>query len=99
MAFRNLPAIQAIGIQHPRRMMSDSVQYPPGYLEEDHGRRVIAACSVILVITTVLLPLRFYARSLAPGQRAWDDHLLIPAYVLLLGLVACLYGKSAEAYS
>lgn len=72
-------------------------QYPPGYLEVDHGSRVLASCTTILVVTTILFPLRFYARGLAPGQRAWDDHLLFPSYILLLGLIASVYGTSFSA--
>lgn len=73
--------------------MSAAVSFPPGYLKENNGPRAIAACTVILVITTILFPMRFYSRSLTPGQRAWDDHLLIPAYMFLLGLIACVYGQ------
>ncbi|KAL7624946.1 hypothetical protein AAE478_004160 [Parahypoxylon ruwenzoriense] len=72
-------------------------QFPPGYLEEDNGGRVIAATTTILVITTVLFASRLYARSLTTAPRGWDDHLLIPAYILLLGLIGSLYAEVIQA--
>ncbi|KAI1342702.1 hypothetical protein F5Y15DRAFT_312660 [Xylariaceae sp. FL0016] len=71
--------------------------YPPGYLEENRGDSVIAAATVILIFTTVLFGLRLYARSLTNAKRGWDDHLLIPAYVFLLGLLSCLYADVDQA--
>lgn len=65
--------------------------FPPGYLEEDHGPRVIAANTTILVVSTILFALRLIARSLTPAKRGWDDHVLIPAYIFLLGLIITLY--------
>ncbi|KAF3063484.1 hypothetical protein GL218_02765 [Daldinia childiae] len=72
-------------------------QFPPGYLEEDHGGRVIAAVTTILVITTVLFGLRLWARSLTTAQRGWDDHVLIPAYIFLLALCGSLYAEVLQA--
>lgn len=68
-------------------------QFPPGYLEETKGGRVLAANTVILVSSTVLLALRLYARSLTRASRGWDEFLLVPAWVLLLGLIICLYSR------
>ncbi|KAI1389364.1 uncharacterized protein F4822DRAFT_198327 [Hypoxylon trugodes] len=72
-------------------------QFPPGYLEENNGGRVIAAATTILVITTILFALRLYARSLTSAARGWDDHVLIPAYILLLGLIGSLYAEVLQA--
>ncbi|KAI1475335.1 hypothetical protein K445DRAFT_314477 [Daldinia sp. EC12] len=72
-------------------------QFPPGYLEEDHGGRVIAAVTTILVVTTVLFGLRLWARSLTTAQRGWDDHVLIPAYIFLLALLGSLYAEVIQA--
>jgi hypothetical protein len=67
--------------------------FPPGYLEEDNGGRVIAAVTTMLVIATILYALRLYARSLTKAPRGWDDHVLIPAYIFFLGLVSCMYAE------
>ena len=73
---------------------TNMTDFPPGYLEEDHGPKVLAATTVILVFTTVLLGLRIYARSLTKAERGWDEFLLYPSYLLLVGLLICLYRKS-----
>ncbi|KAI0902907.1 hypothetical protein F4823DRAFT_620619 [Ustulina deusta] len=72
-------------------------QFPPGYLEENHGGRVIAATTTILVVATVLFALRLLARSMTPAKRGWDDHILIPSYLLLLALLATLYVDVIQA--
>ncbi|KAL3473782.1 hypothetical protein BJX99DRAFT_261039 [Aspergillus californicus] len=63
----------------------------PGYLETDNGSRVIIATSFILVLATVLLALRLFARSLTQARRGWDEFLLVPSYLCLVGLIICLY--------
>ena len=65
--------------------------FPTGYLEENHGTRVLVATSVILVLSTTLLVLRLYARTLTSASRGWDEWILIPAWFFLLGLIICLY--------
>ncbi|KAI1752077.1 hypothetical protein F4782DRAFT_168392 [Xylaria castorea] len=72
-------------------------QFPPGYLETDNGRNVIVANSIILVLTTILYALRLIARTLTTAKRGWDDHLLIPAYVLFLGSVAIIFAEVTQA--
>ncbi|KAL4966090.1 uncharacterized protein BDV14DRAFT_199223 [Aspergillus stella-maris] len=70
--------------------MADA-QYPPSYLETDNGSRVVVASTFIIVLTTVLLALRLFARSLTQARRGWDEFLLIPSYLFLVGLIICLY--------
>lgn len=70
-----------------------STQLPPEYLEEYTGNRVLAATTIILVLSTVLLGLRLYARSLTRAALGSDDFILLPAWILLLGLIICLYSK------
>lgn len=72
--------------------VSTSSAFPPGYLEARTGNDIIAATTVILIITTLFLGLRFYARTLTTASRSWDDFLLIPAYILFLGLTVICYG-------
>ena len=68
-------------------------EFPPGYLEEYSGDQLVVANTVILVIATSLLALRLYARSLTNASRGWDEFLLPPSWVLLLGLGILLYSK------
>lgn len=68
-------------------------EFPPGYLEEYTGDRVLAANTVILIASTILLALRLYARSLTRATRGWDEFLLVPAWIFLLGLIICLYRR------
>lgn len=70
-------------------------QFPPGYLEENKSGRVIAAVTSMLAITTILFALRLYARSLTKTPRGWDDHLLIPSYIFIVGVIASIYGQSS----
>lgn len=83
--------------------MSDSSaeppQFPPGYLEANEGNQVIAAASFILVLTTILLAMRLYARSLTKATRGWDEFLLVPSYMCLVGLIICLYCRCAFSKS
>lgn len=62
------------------------------YLNEDISGRLTAATTVIVVLTTTLLALRIYVRSLAHVSSGWDDILLAPAWLLCLG--ACITGYS-----
>lgn len=48
----------------------------------------MAAASVILVATTILLALRLYVRSLPSVKSGLEDFFLLPAYILSLG--ACI---------
>ena len=77
--------------------MSNSTQvqkYPPGYLEEYSGRRVILADFLVLTIATILLCLRIYSRSLTSVSKGWDDFLLIPSWVFLVALGIVIYSKT-----
>ena len=71
--------------------------FPPGYLEAYSGRQVIIADSVILAFATILLCLRFYSRSLTSVSRGWDDFLLLPAWICLVGLGSVIYSKTMHS--
>ncbi|RAL10371.1 uncharacterized protein BO97DRAFT_471836 [Aspergillus homomorphus CBS 101889] len=66
------------------------------YLNENISGRLTAATTVIVVLTTILLALRLYARSLAHVASGWDDILLAPAWLLCLG--TCITGYLAIAH-
>jgi hypothetical protein len=74
-------------------MSTQAPVYAPGFLDVNHSGRVFGAVSFILVFTTILLALRLYARSLTRASRGWDEYILVPSYLCLLGLLICLYGE------
>jgi hypothetical protein len=67
--------------------------YPPEYLSQDISSQLFAADTIILAITTVLLVLRYYAGSLTTASKGWNDLLLFPAWILVVGAVICGYSK------
>lgn len=75
------------GTPLPREQISSQ------YLEEDVSNRLVAASSVILVVTTILLALRLYVRSLPNVKTGLEDILLLPAYLLSLASCICGYRK------
>ncbi|PLB50941.1 cytochrome P450 [Aspergillus steynii IBT 23096] len=78
----------------PSSIMSDASaepQFPPGYMEANNGNQVIAATTFTLVLTTILLGMRLYARSLTDAARGWDEFLLVPSYLCCMGLMIVLY--------
>lgn len=62
----------------------------PTYLHEDVSYRLIIATTIILVVSTILVCLRLYIRTLPSIKSGPEDILLIPAYLLSLG--ACITG-------
>lgn len=77
---------------------SQSNDLPPEYLAEYSGARLIVANSIILVVATTLLALRLYARSLTNASRGWDEFLLPPAWILLLGLGIVIYSEKCSNF-
>lgn len=80
-------------------MANSSSGQPPqlsaSYLAEDISGQLLAATTVILVITTALVALRFYARSLTNASAGWDDLLLPPSWILVVGACTTGYRKSS----
>lgn len=66
----------------------------PEYLKAYNGHQVLVADAIILALTTVLLGLRIYVRSFKTAARGWDDYLLPPAWLLLVGLGIIVFGMS-----
>ncbi|KAL4935864.1 hypothetical protein BDV06DRAFT_228424 [Aspergillus oleicola] len=66
---------------------------PPEYLQVDISGRLIAATTTILVVDTILLSLRGYILKLPNAKSGLEDLLLIPAYLLLVGI--CVVGYLA----
>ena len=77
--------------------MNNSTQKLPQsseYLGENSSGKVVASTSVILILATFLLALRFYSRLLTKTPSSWDDILLLPAWMFLVGACIVAYGKN-----
>ncbi|KAK2734199.1 putative NRPS-like protein biosynthetic cluster [Myotisia sp. PD_48] len=71
-------------------------QFSPQFLAEDISARLVAASSIILVVTTILIALRLYIRRLPNVKTGLEDILLFIAYILQVG--ACITGLLAVIY-
>ena len=72
----------------------EAQQFPPGYLEQDHGDHLVAAASIILVLTTVCLALRMYARHLTEANYGWEDGILSFAWICIVGACVTAFRES-----
>ncbi|KAL8964538.1 MAG: hypothetical protein Q9183_004385 [Haloplaca sp. 2 TL-2023] len=60
-------------------------------LSETRGPEVVAAVTVLTVLATIAVALRFLARHVARAQYGWDDWLMLLALVWEFGLSAVQY--------
>ena len=65
-------------------------------MEEDRSNQLIAAVATILVLSTIFLALRLYARVLTTAERGWDEFILPVAWILVVGTCAIDIGKSSN---
>ncbi|KAL8955727.1 MAG: hypothetical protein Q9193_006528, partial [Seirophora villosa] len=61
------------------------------WLARDRGPEFVAAVTVLLVLATVAVVLRFLARSVGRSRYGWDDWLMLCALVWEYGLCAVQY--------
>ena len=66
---------------------SNAPTFPPDYAKADRSGQLVAANVTMLITSTVFLGLRLYVRRLTNSPRGWDEFLLPPAYLLLLGVI------------
>ena len=64
--------------------MSDT-QYPPGYLEENVGFKVVITAAVFIFLDTFSVVLRYLSRYLGKVPVGLDDYLIAAAYAVGLG--------------
>lgn len=70
-----------------------NIQYPPGYLDEYRGQILVGLAIAFLVIETICVSLRFYARSIGKVRWGADDTLIIPGFILCAAICACTIGE------
>ena len=70
-----------------------SVQFPPGYLDEYRGRTPLGVAIAFLILETICVALRIYARRIGKGPWGADDTLILPGYILCAALCACTIGE------
>ena len=66
----------------------DSHKDHAAYLSEDCSGQLYGAIYFMLIITTILLALRLYARVLTKADRGWDEFALPVAWLLVVGCCA-----------
>ncbi|KAK3377394.1 integral membrane protein [Lasiosphaeria ovina] len=65
-----------------------ATQLPGDFLNETRGGALVGISIGFAVITSVVVPLRFYARTLRPASFGLDDFLILAAYIFNLALCA-----------
>lgn len=74
-----------------------SDNYPPGYLAEYSGDRLIAVSICFMILGTFFVALRFYAQRKTTSSYGWNDYLIPPALVANIGI--CAHGISKNGNS
>lgn len=75
-----------------RSLTFQSVEYRSG----DTSTSLYVTTYTIMIITTTLLALRFYARTLILRRQYWDDYLLILSWVFLMGVCILMLGSKSS---
>ena len=70
-----------------------TVQYPPGYLNEYRGRTPVAVAIAFLIVETLCVILRFYARRIGKVPWGADDILILPGFIFCAALCGCIIGE------
>lgn len=59
-----------------------------GGINADQGGKVIACAVIFIIFCSLFLVLRFLARHVARQGNFFEDWLMIPAYLMMMGLCA-----------
>lgn len=65
-----------------------ATHFPPGYLENYSGHKLVATCITAIVLSVFFVSARFVSRWLHNTPRGWDDCLMIPALIFSVLLAA-----------
>ncbi|KAM0166534.1 hypothetical protein ACHAQE_001339 [Botrytis cinerea] len=82
-----------------------AAQFPPGYLENYSGHKLVVTCIACIVLDIFFVFARFISRWLHNTPRGWDDFLMVPALIFsvllaaqgLVGINYCGVGRHIEA--
>lgn len=66
--------------------------YPPGYLTEYSGDRLVAVSTCFMILGIFFVALRFYAQRKTTSSYGWNDYLIPPALLANIGM--CAHGIS-----
>lgn len=58
------------------------------FIHENRGPTMEGTCIAFAVLTTIFVPLRFWARTIRMAALGFDDVLILAAYIVNLGLCA-----------
>ncbi|KAK4226275.1 integral membrane protein [Podospora fimiseda] len=70
--------------------MTKEHQFSEEYIRETRGPMMIGICIAFAVLTTIFVPLRFWARRIRAATFGFDDVLIIAAYIV--NLACCALG-------
>lgn len=79
-------------------MIAPVAQYSSEYLAEDTGPTVIATASMMIILCTVFVGLRYYARYLTSAEFGAEDMLIPFAWLAEVGLCVVGIGKSVISF-
>lgn len=65
-----------------------AAKFPPGYLEDYNGHKLVATCISCIVLNIFFVFARFISRWLHNTPRGWDDFLMVPALMFSVLLAA-----------
>lgn len=73
--------------------MAENTPFPPEYVAETRGPRVIAVACLFIFLDVGIVTLRFATRYVYKTKSGIDDFLIIPALVFAVGICAIAIGK------
>lgn len=74
-------------------MSTPGLNTPPTkeYLDEYSGHTLLAICVLFIILETVFVAMRYYARNLTPTGLGWDDAIISLAWLANVGLcILCI---------
>lgn len=97
-------ALFLLALSIPSSLFDMSAHPPPppvdpstldGGINAYKGDSVIACSVVFIILCTIFLVLRFVAHRISRSKISWEDWIMIPAWVLMMGLCAnVIFSKS-----
>ena len=80
-------------------MSEPASTYPPGYLQQYSGNRLLAVSIVFIILDILFVALRLYTRRTANNSKwGWDDNFLVPALIMNLGMCSLGIGAYADNF-
>lgn len=75
---------------------TDLTTVDPKYVKENRGDTLLAICGALIVVETLLVVLRYYARNLTTSSFGWDDAIVPAAWLTNVGLAILCIGQYSQ---